>query len=266
MDGRFYELDASLNVLRERHARTPSTLVAEFNRWLEVSWIYHDCALEGVVLQYSEIKAAIDKKIISDVSLIPSYEEIKCFKEAMEWIDEQSDPAATKKSSAKINVETIRKIYSILTPEEVAKGIPYRKDNPLHRLYYHEISTPDKILVRMKKLDEWFAEDATRRMHPVERAARAHFRLMSVYPWTKNTGRVARILSNLMLARDGYPHAIVHSIDRQRYYEAPRAEHMGLVPLYVESVATTIETAMKFYDETKAQQTTTTTRRRAAAS
>jgi len=249
MDGRFYELDASLNVLRERHARTPATLIAEFNRWLEVSWIYHDCALEGVVLQYSEIKAAIDKKIISDVSLIPSYEEIKCFKEAMEWIEKQADPSDKKASSAKITVETIRKIYSILTPEEVAKGIPYRKDNPLHRLYYHEISQPDKILARMKKLDEWFAEDATRRMHPVERAARAHFRLMSVYPWTKNTGRVARVLSNLMLARDGYPHAIVHSIDRQRYYEALRGDHLGLTSLYLEAVQTTAETEMRVYDE-----------------
>jgi hypothetical protein len=51
----------------------------------------------------------------------------------------------------------------------------------------------------------------------------------------------------------------VHSIDRQRYYEALRAEHAGLVPLYLEAVATSIETASKFYDETHA-----VSRRRAA--
>jgi len=151
-----------------------------------------------------------------------------------------------------INTETVKKLYSILTPEEVAKGIPLRKDNPLHRLYYHEISQPDKIAARMKKFGEFFEEDATRRMHPVERAARAHFRLMSIYPWTKNSGRVARLLSNLMLAREGYPAAIVHSIDRQRYYEALRAEHAGIVSLYLEAVATSIESALKFYDECSA--------------
>ena len=255
MDGRFFELDANLQALRERTAKLTPTLVEEFARRLDVSWIYHDSALEGTVLSYSEIKAAIDKNIISDVSLIPSYQEIKFFKQGIEWAREY---AANRKRP--INVETIRKLYSILTPEEVNKGIPYRKDNPLHRLYYHEIAPPDKIVYRMRKLAEWFEEDSTKRMHPVERAARAHYRLMSIYPWTKNTGRVARILSNLMLERDGYPLAIIHSIDRQRYYEVLRAEHAGLIPLYLESVGTSTETALKFYDETLA----TKTRRRSA--
>src|SRR5512144_823731 len=127
MDGRFFEVDAQLNHLHEREARVSSALVDEFERRLEISWIYHDSALEGVVLSYSEIKAAIDKKIISDVSLIPSYEEIKAFNAAIEWSREH---AANKKKP--INLETVRKLYSILTPDEVAKGIPYRKDNPLH--------------------------------------------------------------------------------------------------------------------------------------
>ena len=112
MDGRFFEVDANMNVLRERQVRLPQTLVNEFSRRLNVSWIYHDSALEGVVLQYSEIKAAIDAKIISDVSLIPSYEEIKAFKTAMEWA---ADYAANRKRA--INVETIRK----LTHQNAAK-------------------------------------------------------------------------------------------------------------------------------------------------
>jgi Fic family protein len=247
MDGRFFDVDSQLTSLRERQSRVSSALASEFERRLEISWIYHDSALEGVVLSYSEIKAAIDKKIISDVSLIPSYEEIKAFNAAIEW---SRDLAANKKKP--INLETVRKIYSILAPDEVAKGIPVRKDNPLHRLYYHEIAQPDKITARMKKLGEWFDEDATRRMHPVERAARAHFKLMSIYPWTQHTGRVARLLSNAMLMREGYPLAIVHSIDRQRYYEVLRVEHAGLVPLYVEAVATSIETAVKFFEEARA--------------
>ena len=59
-------------------------IVAEFDEKLDQSWIYHDNALEGVVLSYHELKAAIDKKIISDVTLIPMYEEIKNHKAAIE--------------------------------------------------------------------------------------------------------------------------------------------------------------------------------------
>jgi len=247
MDGRFFELDAKTECLRERQGRISKALVEEFARRLEVSWIYHDCALEGVVLSYSEIKAAIDKNIISDVSLIPSYQEIKDLKAAIEWAKEL---AANRKRP--VNVEVVRKLYSILTPEEAARGCPYRRENPLHRLYYHEIAPPDRIVYRMRKLGEWLEEDGTRRLHPVERAARAHYRLMNVFPWTKNTGRVARVLSNLLLARDGYLPAILHSVDRQRYYEALRAEHGGLVGLYLEAALCSVETASKFYDEATA--------------
>jgi Fic family protein len=189
MDGRFFEIDARLTNLREKQHRLPTQIVAEFGRRLEISWIYHDCALEGVLLSYSEIKAAIDRNIISDVSLIPSYEELKAFKGA---IDFAYDTADNKKKP--INLETIRKIYSLLAPDEVDKGIPFRKDNPLHRLYYHEISQHDKIAYRMRKLGEWLEEDSARRLHPIERAARVHFKLMNIYPWTRNSGRVARVL------------------------------------------------------------------------
>jgi Fic family protein len=244
MDGRFYEVDAALHQLRERETRLPKALVEEFCGWMEISAIYHDSALEGVVLSYSEIKAAIDTKIISDVSLIPSYEEIKHYKTATAFVREY---AANKKKP--INLETIRKIYGILSPEEIAKGLPVRKENPLHRLYYHEISQPAQILPKLKKLGEWFEEDATKRMHPVERATRAHFKLMAIYPWTKNSGRVARLLSNLMLEREGFPPAIVHSIDRQRYYESLKGEPSLLLSLYLEAVQNTAENELRLYEE-----------------
>src|SRR5262249_22158485 len=95
----------------KRDSGFPAALVEEFNHRLEVSWIYHDCALEGVVLQYSEIKAAIDKKIISDVSLIPSYEEIKAFKSSIDWIKEL---APNRKRP--ITIETVKKMYALLSP------------------------------------------------------------------------------------------------------------------------------------------------------
>lgn len=256
MDGRFFELDAKTDALRERQARMSGALVQEFAKRLEVSWIYHDCALEGVVLSYSEIKAAIDKNIISDVSLIPSYQEIKDLKAAIEW---SRDLALARKRP--VSVEAIRKIYSLLTPDEAARGCPYRKENPLHRLYYHEIAPPDRIVYRMRKLGDWFEEDSTRRLHPVERAARAHYRLMSIFPWTRNAGRVARVLSNVFLVRDGYLPAILHSVDRQRYYEALRSEHGGLAGLYLEAALCSVETAAKFYDEAHA----TVARRQRAA-
>ena len=81
------------------------------------------------------------------------------------------------------------------------------------------------------------------------RAPRAHYRLMSIYPWTKNSGKVGRLLLNLLLVRDGYPPAIVHSIERQRYYDALRAENGQIAQLLLESLNTYVGTANRFFDE-----------------
>src|SRR5579883_1567872 len=131
------DLDARNESLHELRRRTAQSIVAYFDDKLDISWIYHDNALEGVVLSYHELKAAIDKRIISDVSLIPMYEEIKNHKLAIEWLrDVAKQP--TKKRKGSITVETLKQMHALLTPEEKAKGNPYRKDNPLHRLYFHE--------------------------------------------------------------------------------------------------------------------------------
>jgi Fic family protein len=73
--------------------------------------------------------------------------------------------------------------------------------------------------------------------------------VLSTYPWTKNSGKVARLLMNFMLLRHGYLPAVIHSIERQRYYEVLRFENEGLLNLVVESLENSIETTTKFLDE-----------------
>src|SRR3954467_15787766 len=123
MDAKFFELDAKMDLLRAKLASFPSNIIKDYQDRLDVSWIFHDQALEGVVLSYSELKAAIDQRIISDVSLIPMYEDVKNHKIALDFIREQS---AAKKPPI-VDLELVRKLYGMLTPEAIAKGCPYRK-------------------------------------------------------------------------------------------------------------------------------------------
>jgi fido (protein-threonine AMPylation protein) len=101
----------------------------------------------------------------------------------------------------------------------------------------------------MRKLGEWIDEPATKHLHTIEKVATLHSRFMAIFPWARESGRTIRIASNLLLQEGGYPVAIVHSIDRQRYYEALRGDHLGLTSLYLEAVQTTAETEMRVYDE-----------------
>lgn len=247
---RFFELDAKLEALRARkHAEDPRALDA-FGEKLDIGWIYHDNALEGVVLSYPEIKDAVDRKIISDVSLVSLYEDIRNHKAAVDFVREQAQQQLmVRKKRGLITVDLIKQIHELLTPEDKSKGNPYRKDNPLHRAYFHEIATPDKIPLRMRKLCEWLDDEEIESLHPLSRAAGAHFRLMAIYPWTKNSGKVARLLMNLMLIREGYPPAVIHSIERQRYYDSLRLENGHLAWLIIESLSNYVATATRFLDE-----------------
>jgi Fic family protein len=244
IDARFSEVERIVTAWRARVATANPVARTEFNNRLRISLIHHDAALEGEVLSYSEIKAAVDPSIISDPSLIPSYEEIRRFDDACNFAAEQ---AANKKKPFKL--DTIRDIYAILTPDEKAKGLPFRKENPLHRLYYHDIAPPEKIQLQMRKLAEWVDEPTTRQLHVIEKIATLHFRLMAIFPWAKETGRAARIACNLLLEEANYPVAVIHSIDRQRYYEALRGDHVGLLSLYLEAIQTSAESEVRVYEE-----------------
>jgi Fic family protein len=245
MEAKFFELDAKMDAVRAKMNSFPERVLSDYRGKLDVSWIYHDHALEGVVLSYSELKAAIDQRIISDVSLIPMYEEVKNHKLAVDFIRE----AVKAKKPPEVDLELIRKIYGILTPESIAKGSPYRKENPLHRLYYHEIAPPEKIGYKMRKIADWLASPEYANLHAIAQATRLQFKILAAYPWTKNSGKVARLVANYILIRAGYLPAVIHSIERQRYYEVLRHENEGLLNLILESLENSIDTTAKFFGE-----------------
>jgi hypothetical protein len=62
---------------------------ADFDERCKIAYIYHDSALEGIVLTYHELRAAVDRKVASDTSLIPTYQEIKNLCDALDVIVEQ---------------------------------------------------------------------------------------------------------------------------------------------------------------------------------
>jgi Fic family protein len=60
---------------------------------------------------------------------------------------------------------------------------------------------------------------------------------------------VARLVANYILIKAGYLPAVVHSIERQRYYEVLRHENDGLLNLVIESLENSIDTTQKFFGE-----------------
>lgn len=202
---------------------------------LDMSWIYHDSALEGVVYTFQELKTAIDPdvSVMADSTLQPACEEIRRHREALNYIRD----FAPKKRQA-VTLDVVKTIYLLLHPEEGdIKTLRYRKDIPQHRLYFHEYAAPDKITYKMRQILDWVNDPETRRTrNPVRVAARAHYDLLRVFPFTQDSGKVARLFMNLLLLRAGYPPAIVHSTERQRYYDALKGSSATMTQIVQEAI------------------------------
>jgi len=62
-------------------------------------------------------------------------------------------------------------------------------------------------MVGAKQLMEEFIQwlSTSKDLHPVELAAEAHYRLVTIHPFIDGNGRTARLLMNLILISHGYP-------------------------------------------------------------
>src|SRR5262249_41752077 len=192
--------------LEARLKKADQSFQAMYRENLDMSWIYHDSALEGVVYTFQELKTAIDPTatVVADSSMQPVCEEIRRHREALDYI---RDYAVKKRLP--INLDIVKKIYLILHPEEGdVKTVRYRKDIRQRRLYFHECAPPDKITYKVRQVVDWLNDPETRRTRsPIRLAARAHYDLLRVFPFPTDSGKVARLLMNLLLLRGGYPPA-----------------------------------------------------------
>lgn len=234
-------------LLEVRLTKADAAFQEHYRDNLDMSWIYHDSALEGVVYTFQELRTAIDPtaQVVADSSLQPACEEIRRHREALHFI---RDYAPKKRQP--ITVDLMKRIYLILHPEEGdLKTVKYRKDIPQHRLYFHEYAPPDKITYKVRAIIEWVNDPETRRTRsPIRLASRAHYDLLRVFPFPTDSGKVARLLMNLLLLRSGYPPAIVHSTERQRYYDALKGSNTAMTQIVQESIDNNLASVEKMLE------------------
>ncbi len=224
-----------------------SSFLQSYRDNLDMSWIYHDSAIEWVVYTVQELKTAIDPTavVVTDSNLQPACEEIRRHREALNFI---RDFAVKKRQP--VTVDVVKKIYLTLHPEEGdLKTLRYRKDIPQHRLYFHEYAPPDKITYKVRQVIDWMNDPETRRTrNPIRVAARAHYDLLRIFPFTHDSGKVARLLMNLLLLRSGYPPAIVHSTERQRYYDALKGASAAMNQIVQEAIENNLASVEKLVE------------------
>ncbi len=268
MKERYQEIDDKNEDLRD-YLATYREKGQEFLDRFEMSWIYHDSALEGVVYSPPELEAALHGGGTkpAEASLVPLILEIRNHKAAVDYI--RAEARSGTKKSAQITLTEIKRMHDLFsgnTPEaqaaralserrertekELAKEKErggYRKDMPLHRTYFHDIAPPVKIPALLEKLVDLTPSAEFRELHPIEQAATIQHQFLHIFPFAEHSGKIGRMCSNLILLRQHYLPCVIHSIDRQKYYESFRGPVSGFRPILVDAMENSLDNALKYF-------------------
>ena len=84
-----------------------------------------------------------------------------------------------------------------------------------------DYASPEETPALMTDLVDWYnTAEQCGKFTPVELAAIFHYRYIRIHPFEDGNGRIARLMSNYILARHGYPMIVVRSRKKNEYLEA----------------------------------------------
>ena len=199
----------------------PRALVDNLDEWFRVELTYTSNAIEGNTLTHSETALILEKGITVGGKTLREHLEATNHARALDWIGGQ----------IKRNPQDLDQRDILFVHEIILKGIDdtnagcYRNTSVRIAGSSAVLPGPHKVAVLMDGFVGWIKTTAD--LHPVEMAAQAHYRLVSIHPFVDGNGRSARLLMNMILMMGGYPPAIIRKEDRLAYVNALEKAQTG---------------------------------------
>lgn len=246
MQMRHVEIDSKNEALQNRLQEEP-TLVPQLQELLELSFLFHDNALEGIVLSPQDLQVAFDPSYVADRGEIPGHAALRHHKAALDFIR-----ADALQEETKLSMDRLVRLHGLLSAGgALAEAPQLRREVPAHRIYFHEIVPPQRVAPAMEEFLELPKTAEFKELPVVDRAATLHWHFMRIFPFGEQNGRIARLLTQEILLREGYPLLVIHASDRQRYFEGLSRPLPLFRTLMREAMEYSLVNALRFCGEPK---------------
>ncbi len=83
----------------------------------------------------------------------------------------------------------------------------------------YEPPQPEELAYLLRRFIQWYKNN-NEKIHPVELAALAHLKFVTIHPFTDGNGRISRLLMNFILKKNNYPLLNITYTGRNNYYTA----------------------------------------------
>jgi len=223
----------------------PDPAMRELEQWMRVELTYSSNAIEGNTLTRLETAELLEKGIGATVSAKPLRDQLEALSHA-KALDLVRSLASCYHSHNDIQMNDILAIHrSILGSIDEEWAGRFRQSIVFVRGAGVNFPIPRDVPYHMDEFMQWLNEATA---HPVQSAADAHFKLVTIHPFVDGNGRTARLVMNLILGIYGYPMIAIKSSERTRYLEAVNsAQIKGDFTAFYALIAAGLERSLEAY-------------------
>jgi Fic family protein len=222
----------------------PKVVLKNLDEWFKIELTYTSNAIEGNSLTRQETALVVEKGLTVEGKSIQEHLEAINHAKAYEFIE-----GLIKEKSTDITHTTILDIHSIILQNIDSTNAGRYRTVPV-RIAGSPVIMPNALKVPdlMKDFITWLhnADKGS-----IETAAEAHFKFVSIHPFTDGNGRAARLLMNLILMQAGFPPALIRKEDRKAYINSiEKGQLAGDLSDYYPLIFTAVERSLDIYLET----------------
>ncbi|MCY4465969.1 MAG: Fic family protein [Chloroflexi bacterium] len=241
--GDLEELDKRVAEMRVAGQLDPGAL-ARMHDFFIIYSVYHSNAIEGNSLSLGETGQVVEEGITLAGKPQKDQIEAKNLAHALEYAK-----ALAEKRESPLTLHQLRSIHQLVLQNLDHSAGSYR-DGPVE--ITGSVYTPpaaNLVPQQMEELGAYIqqitAPDLVEGGSPLVCAAAAHAWLAQIHPFADGNGRTARLLTNLLLMRRGYPICVIQQEDRSRYIDALEESQAGdltpLIALFIESLQESLD-------------------------
>jgi Fic family protein len=227
---------------------------------IQLEWNFNSVAGERNSLTFEETKSLLVNGISKGNRPLKDYIEMKIHNDTINWMFEIAPLGFV------LTEDLIKQIHEsiLLEPYEVEsfdkEGKPVLKMVEIGKYKQSpngfkskkgkigDFASPEETPQKMKELLEWISAETSREgVNPIVLAAEFHNRFVKIQPFDDANGRIAKILTNLILLQFNYPPIVIKQSERNMYHFALQTADTGKLDSFIDFIARNVINSLELY-------------------
>ena len=177
-----------------------------------ILWTYNSTRIEGSSLTLPETSELIKHDISASGKPLKDHAAVKNHKIAIDLVRK----LAEKKGA--LREDEMLDIHRAVLHNEIGTHVGRYREVPVYITNSLFVPPPPEQVPGMMRDLIKLVNKNTDKLDPVALAAMVHHIFVTIHPFEDGNGRAGRLLSNLILMRNGYPPIIIENRERKRYF------------------------------------------------